>query len=119
MIKSSLFTGLVKSYSCSSMQFRHWPLAGPLKAPPLCCGCINVTLSKHFGKPGGHGAALGEQRGETFDVFGNVRHEFFCRGLIFKTFVHVVQKPASEYRMLEKFPTGSRCGYSFFVNMAA
>ena len=42
-------TGTVKSYSCSSMQFRHWPRAGPLNAPPLCCGCISVTLSKHFG----------------------------------------------------------------------
>ena len=31
------------------MQFKHWPRAGPLKAPPLCCGWISVTLAKHFG----------------------------------------------------------------------
>ena len=29
-----LLTGTVKSYSHSSMQFRHWPFAGPFKAPP-------------------------------------------------------------------------------------
>ncbi len=49
LIKSSLLAGTVKSYSCSSIQFRHWPFAGPLNAPPLCCGCTSVTLSKHFG----------------------------------------------------------------------
>ena len=48
-IKSPLLTGTVKSYSCSSMQFKHWPFASPLNAPPWCCGCISVTLSKHFG----------------------------------------------------------------------
>jgi len=48
LIKSPLLAGTVKSYSCSSMQFRHWPFAGPLKAPPLCWGYISVTLSKHF-----------------------------------------------------------------------
>jgi len=30
-----------------------------------------------LGQPSGHGAALGEQGNETFDIIGKVRHEFF------------------------------------------
>ena len=41
-------------------------------------------------QPGGHGAALGEQGGEAFDIIGNVGHEFFCQALILKAFVNVI-----------------------------
>jgi hypothetical protein len=60
------------------MQFKHWPFAGSLKAPPLCCGCVSVTFAKHFGH------RLGMKRATIEFYIDLIRSSIFYFGEFFE-----------------------------------
>jgi len=68
-----LLAGTVKSYSCSSMQFRHWPFAVPLRLLPYTAA---VSASRSQSISGICGGCAG---GEALNLEGNNPH-WRCRG---------------------------------------
>jgi hypothetical protein len=50
------------------------------------------------------------------NVLGDLCHELFREALIFKTFVHVVEKAATKQRVMKEFRTGTRCDFERILN---
>src|SRR5574340_1743491 len=54
--------------------------------------------------PPAEDATLREQRPHAFQIFRHLRHHLFRETRIVETFIGVVEKPASQERMLQKLP---------------